>query len=290
MEPTPPVATRRFGGGDGIALAADCFGVALPPSVLFAHGFGQTRLSWRSTAEKAARRGFHSVCADGRGHGDSARNPPGRPYQVADFVADLAAIARALPGRPALVGASMGGLLGLLAEGGSEGGLFSALVLVDIAPHWEQQGVDRILAFMAAHPDGFDSLEEAQAAIERYLPHRQTRRDPERLRPLLRRNEQGRLVWHWDPRLLAELPRHAESYREALLAAARRIRIPTLLVSGGRSDVVSERGIREFLTLVPHAEHIAIPHATHLVAGDANDDFAEAALDFLERALSRRAA
>lgn len=290
MEPTPLVAIRRFGGSDGTPLTADCFGESVPPSILFAHGFGQTRLSWRSTAEKAARRGFHSVCVDGRGHGDSARNPPGRPYQVVDFVADLAAIARALPGRPALVGASMGGLLGLLAEGGSEGDLFSALVLVDIAPHWEPQGVDRILAFMGAHPEGFGSLEEAQAAVVRYLPYRQANRDPRRLEPLLRRNEQGRLVWHWDPRLLADLPRHAESYREALVAAARRIRIPTLLVSGGRSDVISERGIREFLTLVPHAEHIAIPHATHLVTGDANDDFADAALDFLERALRGRAA
>ncbi|MDW8480260.1 MAG: alpha/beta hydrolase [Xanthomonadales bacterium] len=143
---------------------------------------------------------------------------------------------------------------------------------------------------MAAHPEGFASLEEAQACIDRYLPHRRGERDPERLRPLLRRNDAGRLVWHWDPRLLHELPRAPEAYREALLGAARRVRIPTLLVSGGRSDVLSAQGVGEFLALVPHARHVRIPEATHLVAGDANEVFAEAVLDFLGEALARRAA
>lgn len=290
MVPAPPVATRVFRGGDGSPLVADCFGVSAPPAVLFAHGFGQTRLSWRATARRAAAAGYFAVAADGRGHGESARNPLGRPYRVEDFVADVEALAQQLPSPPALVGASMGGLLGLLAEGLSPQGLFSALVLVDIAPRWEEKGVERILAFMAAHPEGFTSLEEAQEAIARYLPHRAADRDPERLRPLLRENGAGRLVWHWDPRLLQELPRAQEAYRERLSEAARRIRIPTLLVSGGRSDVVSAQSIEDFLSLVPHAEHCAIPEATHLIAGDANDAFAEAVLSFLKRVSPRRAA
>ncbi|MCS6800305.1 MAG: alpha/beta hydrolase, partial [Myxococcota bacterium] len=81
-----------------------------------------------------------------------------------------------------------------------------------------------------------------------------------------------------------------EAYREALLGAARRVRIPTLLVSGGRSDVLSAQGVVEFLALVPHARHVCLPEATHLVAGDANEAFAEAVLDFLGEALARRAA
>ncbi|GIX32760.1 MAG: alpha/beta hydrolase [Lysobacterales bacterium] len=290
MVTTPPVATRVFAGSGGLPLAADCYGSPKPPAVLFAHGFGQTRHSWKTTALSAARAGFFAVAADGRGHGDSGRNPSHRPYQVTDFVADLRALAQMLPGRPALVGASMGGLLGLLAEGSSPEGLFSALVLVDIAPRWEEQGVARILAFMAAHPEGFASLTEAQQAIARYLPHRQADRDPERLRPLLREHADGRWRWHWDPRLLSELPRDQAAYRPWLCEAARRIRIPTLLVSGGRSDVLSADGIADFRALVPHAEHVQIPEATHLVAGDANDAFAEAVLDFLSRVARRRAA
>ncbi|MDW8480259.1 MAG: alpha/beta fold hydrolase [Xanthomonadales bacterium] len=121
MEPSPPVARQLLPASDGIPLAVEAYGERRPPAVLFAHGFGQTRLAWRATARRAAAAGFHAVCVDGRGHGESGRNPPERPYAVADFVADLETVAASLPGRPALVGASMGGLLGLLAEGPGAG-------------------------------------------------------------------------------------------------------------------------------------------------------------------------
>ncbi|HEY9514020.1 MAG TPA: alpha/beta hydrolase, partial [Rhodanobacter sp.] len=40
-----------------------------------------------------------------------------------------------------------------------------------------------------------------------------------------------------------------------------------------RSDVVSQATIDEFLHLVPQAEHVQLPDATHMLAGDANDAF-----------------
>ena len=57
--------------------------------------------------------------------------------------------------------------------------------------------------------------------------------------------------------------------------------MPTLLISGSSSDVVSAATVSEFLDLVPHARHVAIARATHMVAGDANDAFGRAILDFL---------
>ncbi len=101
---------------------------------------------------------------------------------------------------PVLVGASMGGLVGLAAEG-AYAPLFRALVLVDVTPRWEPRGVDRILNFMRAHPDGFESLDAAAAAIAAYLPHRREQKSPDRLRALLADRGDGRLRWHWDPRL-----------------------------------------------------------------------------------------
>ena len=132
-------------------------------------------------------------------------------------------------------------------------------MLVDVTPRWEPRGVDRILNFMRAHPHGFDSLDAAAAAIAAYLPHRGARKSPQRLRALLADHGDGRLRWHWDPRLLDELARGSESQQPLLLEAARRIRIPTLLVSGGASDVVSPATIDEFLALVPHARHVVVP-------------------------------
>jgi pimeloyl-ACP methyl ester carboxylesterase len=287
--PPPPVRVD-IPTRDGLVLAAESFGAASPPSVLFAHGFGQTRLSWRASAQAIAAEGFHSLCLDGRGHGESGWRPDDRPYQFEDFAADMVEVAGALPGRPALVGASMGGLLGLLTEGESADGLFSALVLVDITPRWEQQGVERILDFMGAHPQGFESLQEAAAAVERYLPHRGSGRDPERLKPLLAEGADGRLRWHWDPRLLADVPRDASAYQTRLMAAARRVKAPLLLISGDRSDVVSEHTIEEFLALVPHAQHQRIPGATHMVVGDANTAFTDAVSEFLRQTVLSSAA
>ncbi len=65
--------------------------------------------------------------------------------------------------------------------------------------------------------------------------------------------------------------------------AARRLTIPTLLVRGRVSDLLSEEGAKELLDLVPHAEYADVAGAGHMVAGDRNDLFNDAIVGFLER-------
>jgi pimeloyl-ACP methyl ester carboxylesterase len=177
----------------------------------------------------------------------------------------------------------MGGLLGLVAAGeAAEAPPFSALVLVDITPRWETRGVERILGFMRAHPDGFASYDDASSAIQAYLPHRQERKTEDQLKPLLRQGDDGRLRWHWDPALLDGVVAESERYQPRLFAAAAQVKVPVLLLSGGRSDVVSSDTVDEFLRLVPHARHVHLPDATHMVAGDANDAFTREVVAFAE--------
>jgi pimeloyl-ACP methyl ester carboxylesterase len=271
---------RRLKSRDGIDLALETRGDPDRPGIVLAHGFGQTRRAWAGSAATLADHGYFAVTFDARGHGDSEWRTQ-KPYDWEQMRDDLAAVVGTLPSAPVLVGASMGGLVGLAAEG-MDGPLFSALVLVDVTPRWEPRGVDRILNFMRAYPHGFDSLEEAGKAIEAYLPHRGERKSPQRLRGLLEDHGDGRLRWHWDPRLLDELARGSESQQPLLLEAARRIQIPTLLISGGASDIVSPATIDEFLSLVPHAQHVVVPHATHMVAGDDNIVFTQHVVQFLE--------
>lgn len=266
---------------DGLRLRYDRHGDPAAPATMFAHGFGQTRHAWTATASTLAAAGGHAVTADGRGHGESGWAPGGR-YVFEDFIADVPALVGAVGPRPAWIGASMGGLLGMVAEA-ERGPLFSTLVLVDITPRWEQAGVERILRFMRARPDGFAGLDEAQQAIREYLPHRADARSPERLRKLLVPTPDGRLRWHWDPALLDSVAAEAERWGERLKQAAMALRVPVLLVSGGRSDVVSEHTIDEFRQLVPHAEHVALHDSTHMVAGDANDRFTAVVADWLAR-------
>ena len=156
-----------------------------------------------------------------------------------------------------------------------------AMVLVDITPRWDTAGVERILAFMTAHPDGFASLSQAADVVSAYMPHR-PRKSEQSLRALLREDGHGRWRWHWDPRLVAELARDSEQHQDALAEAARQVKCPLLLVSGCRSDLVTPQTVAEFLALAPHARHVQLPQATHMVAGDDNDAFTATVLDYLD--------
>lgn len=250
------------------------------PTLLFAHGFGQTRGAWNGAAVALAEQGCRCVTFDFRGHGESDR---GSDYHMDQFADDLQRLAAAQPQPPILVGASMGGLLGIVIAGEVRPKPFRALVLVDITPRWETAGVQRILAFMQAHPDGFADYAEAAEQIATYLPQRRERKSEEQLRPLLREGADGRLRWHWDPALLAgSLVQESERYQPRLQAAAAKIDIPVLLLSGARSDVVSRTTVDEFLQLVPHAQHVELSHATHMVAGDANDAFTREVVRFVQ--------
>ena len=265
---------------DGLRLAIEKRGAPDAPPVLFAHGFGQTRQAWTRSAQALAAAGLCTVTMDMRGHGQSDRLPGG-DYHLEQFLGDLLGVARSLDAPPILVGASMGGLLGLALAGEVAPAPFRALVLVDITPRWETAGVARMLGFMRAHPDGFADYDEAIAAIAAYLPHRSRQKRAHELEPLLRRGDDGRLRWHWDPALLETVAHEGERYQPRLLEAVRRIRVPVLLVSGGRSDVVSHDTIGEFMQLLPHARYVQLPHATHMLAGDANDAFTGAIETFI---------
>ncbi len=266
-------------GAHGIALGASRTTGRRPP-ILFAHGFGQTRGAWAAAAETLASAGHATLRYDARGHGDSDWNPADTPYHGDQFTDDLIVVAGDLPTPPVLVAASMGGLFGLMAEARWPG-LFSAMVLVDITPRWETGGVERILAFMSAHPHGFASLDAAADSIAAYMPHR-PRKSGDSLRALLRPTQDGRWNWHWDPRLVDELARDSEQHQDAIAAAARKVRCPLLLISGGRSDLVSAQTVEEFMALVPHAQHVHLPVATHMVAGDDNNAFTAAVLNYLD--------
>lgn len=285
-------------GADGVRLAADSWGPPAGAAVVLLHGGGQTRHAWGGTGAALGAAGFHAIALDTRGHGDSDPAPDG-DYRLDRLVADLRSVLTSLDREAAVVGASLGGITGLLAEGerggaasGTEGSRsdeppLPALVLVDSAARIEAAGADRIRAFMTAEPDGFADLEAAAAAIGAYMPHRPPPSDLSGLAKNLRQGEDGRWRWHWDPAFLTGKLTPGEIRRDAgrLEAAARHVRAPTLLVRGRMSDVVSEEGARAFLALVPHAEYVDVSGAGHMVAGDRNDVFTSAVADFLGRVL-----
>jgi pimeloyl-ACP methyl ester carboxylesterase len=282
--------SRIFLGSEGNRLVASEIGSGDRP-VLMLHGGGQTRHAWTRTARGLAEAGWRAVMLDQRGHGDSEW-PSSAAYAFPDFGADAAAVGRRLAeehggARPVAVGASLGGIASLLALAASPEPIFSGLVLVDIVPRMDPRGVDHIQGFMRARAaEGFASVDEAAEAVAAYLPHRPRPTNLDGLKKNLRQHPDGRWRWHWDPRFL-DGPRSVstdwERVEASLLAAARSLSAPTLLVRGGSSELVTPEAAREFLALAPDAEFVDVADARHMVAGDRNDAFAGAIRGFLER-------
>ena len=285
-----PVSTARiveFAGVDGITLVGDewnhddAHASAGRPTILMLHGGGQNRFSWKNTGQILADQGFRVVAIDTRGHGDSDRAPEA-DYALEALTGDVLHVIDEIGTPVVLIGASMGGLTGIMVADEAGPDRVTKLVLVDVVPRFEKSGSARIRDFMFNHVHGFDSLEEAAEAVAEYLPHRTKPRTPEGLKKNLRLRD-GRWHWHWDPAFLTK-PRDDPFERvDKMENAAMRLQIPLLLIRGKLSDVVSTEGVNDFLAKVPRAEFVELSEAGHTAAGDDNDAFSEVVVDFVNR-------
>lgn len=286
MDPSP----LSFTGVGGVRLAGDRRGDPAAPPVLFLHGGGQTRYSWHGTAAAVAEVGYQALTVDARGHGESAWAPDG-DYRLSSYAGDVGIVIESLASPPVLVGASLGGLTSILLLGEQAPGAARGLVLVDIIPDMEKAGADRIQAFMAEHAvTGFGSLQEVADAVAAYNPHRPPPSDLSGLRKNVRERD-GRFYWHWDPRFVggtADLPPSEIGDIDRLHRAVAAIvdaGTPVLLVRGKVSDLVSAEKAAEFRARFPTVEFLDVSGAGHMVAGDRNDVFTAAVVDFLTRHL-----
>jgi pimeloyl-ACP methyl ester carboxylesterase len=275
------VTRTEFVASDQVVLVADVAGKPDSPTVVLLHGGGQTRYSWSGAMRALLAAGYQVINYDARGHGESGWSADGR-YTFQIRAGDLRTVLAHVNGPVALVGASMGGITAIQAI--SEGLRPAALVLVDIVLRPELRGVERIRKFMTGNPNGFAHIEEAVDAVAAYNPSRPRPKDPSGLLRNLRTGADGRLYWHWDPRMV-------RATIEEDIAAMERLNtgiqlspsIPTLLIRGLRSDVVSDAGVADFRALLPTLEVFDVAGAGHMVAGDSNDLFNRSALDFLAR-------
>ncbi|HSW14161.1 MAG TPA: alpha/beta hydrolase [Solimonas sp.] len=283
--------TLTLSGHQDLQLAADIGGDPAAPSVVLLHGGGQTRHAWSRAFRQLVDDGYHVIAYDARGHGGSQWSEAGE-YDTDALVADLKAVIGTLARPPALVGASMGGITALTAIGESPVTIARSLVLVDVAPHIERGGVENIRRFMTANLQGFATLEEVADAVAAYNPSRPRPKDNTGLLKNLRRGDDGRWYWHWDPKIIAvpqeEHVAYLDAYEQRMQAASRQVRIPTLLVRGSHSDVVTAEGAQRLRELIPQAEIVDIAGAGHMVAGDRNDAFNDAVIGFLDRHLPAR--
>lgn len=270
-----------FTGADGNRLVADIEGPEDGVSVVLAHGTGQSRHSWGATAEALGARGLRAIAYDLRGHGESDRT---EHYSVEAQVEDLRAILEQVGAPAILVGASLGGVAMLEAVGDEVRPVAArALVLIDIGHRFAAGGADKVNGFMAGTISGFDSLDDAAAAIAEYLPHRRPRRPGGGLLKTLERRDDGRYYWRWDPAMMTRQPKmDMAAFERKLSRDLRRTAIPTLIIRGTNSEILARDTAEEMVAMLPQGHLAEVAGAHHMVAGDDNNAFMAALLAFID--------
>ncbi len=233
--------------------------------ILFLHGGGINAHTWDVVCLMLRER-YHCIALDQRGHGDSEWSPA-IDYGVATQVGDVEGFIEKLGlANPVLVGQSMGGL-NSIAYAIRHSAKMKGLVVVDVGPEINSAGTQRIREFSST-----PELESLEAFLERAVKFNPIR-DPRVLRRSLFYNLRQLPTGKWSlkhdqRRASEEAWRIAADQRERLLRDVSKISCPTLIVRGGKSDVLSDDAAKRFAHMLPHARWVRVENAGHNVQGD----------------------
>ncbi|MCK9518111.1 MAG: alpha/beta hydrolase [Dehalococcoidia bacterium] len=271
----------------GLKLHYQEWGEPGAPAIVMLHGFGVSGHMFDEFAERLQSR-FRLIALDQRGHGDSDWAEDG-DYSREAFVEDLEAVREALGLKTfLLVGHSMGGL-NAVAYTAKYPERVRALVLVDVGPEAAKEGVDNIVRFTRG-PDELEFEEFVQMAHQ-FNPRRSIENIRDRMRHRLRQMESGKWTWKFDRRFRQEksgLRIGSELSNDEVWQLYRSVRVPTLLVRGAESDVLTQEVAERVAREMHQARLVVVRGAGHSVPGDNPDDFSAAVESFLEDVASGR--
>jgi len=255
-------------------------------TLLLLHGFMDAGGTWDLVAPSLCRAGHALVSPDLRGFGQSDWVSAGGYYHFPDYVADVDALVCALsPTRLGVVGHSMGGTVSALYTGARPERVERLALLEGMGPpaHAPELAVDRMRSWlrqlremsraqrpMASMDDALSRLRAAHPKVKREVLET-------RARWLIRKGEDGQLVWAYDPlhRTTAPTPFYEASFKAFL----QNITCPTLWVSGG-PDGWHPDGEAERVATLRDVERFEIPDAGHMMHWTAPEALGERLVGF----------
>jgi pimeloyl-ACP methyl ester carboxylesterase len=273
----PSDPESRFYPSQGLRLHYADWGHASAPPLILVHGGGDQCRSWDGVA-RSLQPHFHVMAPDMRGHGDSEW-AKGSSYSLSDYVYDLTGLVRfAAAEQPAIVGHSMGGMIGL-AYAGTFPDQVSRLAVLDgmFLPGLPAKPIALQMVEWIAQLDKlaerkvrrFGSIQEA---AERILRHN-TRLTQEQALHLathgVRKNADGSHSWKFDSYQRARAPYRlsADHYTELWSD----ITCPTLLLRGSES-FLPDPAASGLLAHIRQAELRTITGAGHWLHHDKLDE------------------
>ncbi len=276
--PEPAPYTERFVEIDGLRLRLQDYGTAGKPPMLCVHG-GAANAHWYDFVAAGFTADYHVRAIDLRGHGDSDWDQSESPnYDYTRHAADIHELTEKLDLRDfVLVGHSMGGMISILYTA-TYPGRAKTLIVVDsnlvMTPEriagfnavGNRQGreyatQEEFVATYRVRPGG----STAPAAALKYIAHHSGRRF-----------EDG--LWRH------KVDRRVYQNRQLIdsLALWNDIKIPALLMKGGRSQRMAPEAIADVKSRAPQVRVTIVPDADHHITLDNPAGFISAARAYLD--------
>lgn len=285
----------RFTNQDGLSLHFRDYGDPRSdrlPIMCFAGVTQNSRFYHRFALHAAARYGRRILALDFRGRGGSDNDPQWNRYRWQTYASDIVQWLEHLKIERAIaLGTSMGGL-SVLVMAGAHADLLGGLILNDVGPALDLSTSRRFLP-ATGRTVQYASFEEAARTMKRYLQRIYPRISDEGWNRLawetLRRDEDGMVRHDFDPNLGQALRAQlASGFFDANDDGAGRdlwrrwenmSAIPTLLIRGMESDILSTETAARMQATHPRMTLCEVPEAGHVPTLDepaalrAIDDF-----------------
>ena len=249
--------------------------------VLCLSGITRNSRDFHGLAMHLAGKGRRVLALDYRGRGRSEYDTDWRNYRPLRLLRDVNGFTRSLHLKhAAVIGTSMGGLM-LMGLAMLRPGFIRAAVINDIGPEIAGHGIDRIRAYI-----GHDHVQQDWQAAVKHLRlifpgiGIETEEDWRNLAEgSFQLEADGLLHSTWDPAIARCMAGGARSPLPLWMVYRALAHVPTLVVRGGLSDVLSEATVARMKLIKPDLRTLVIPQAGHTPT--LNEPASRAAIDEL---------
>ena len=275
---------------DGLRLHyRDYAGDASRPPILCIPGLTRNARDFEGVADRLAG-DWRLICVELRGRGDSAYAKDPMTYAPLTYLQDMEALVAELKlERFVLFGTSLGGLITMLLAA-SDSKRIAAALLNDIGPVLEPPGLDRIRSYVGRPQNWPTWLHAARAICEaqkdRY-PDWEIDQWLVYAKRLCKLSPNGRIQFDYDMRIAEPFKLPGGETGFDLWPAFRALKgMPSLLVHGAISDLLSADTVERMQAEVPTMSVVTVPNVGH--APTLDEPEAVAAIDGLLKRVKRK--
>jgi pimeloyl-ACP methyl ester carboxylesterase len=263
----PAYENRYWWSNDGVRLHyRDYAGAAGRPPILCLPGLTRNARDYAQLAERLSG-AWRVIAVDLRGRGESGYAKDPMSYVPLTYVQDIEGLLRELEcDRYIAFGTSLGGIVTMLLAGTAREKIVGAL-LNDVGPEIEAAGLARIRGYVGranSWPTWMHAARGVQEANQDVFPDYAIEDWLAMAKRLYRLNSSGRIVLDYDMNIAEPFRVPGNEAGPDMWRALDTLKgVPTLIVRGQRSDVLSAATAERMATQLDRAELVTVADIGH---------------------------